>query len=110
MQHTNPTRERGPSLARRVSVARPRTLILNQIEPVFGDAGAVAFGADAADEKSMAAALEAVLPGDVLDNGIESRVLELDHFAAALADEVFVLRIAIVVLIKRSRAQFQRAK
>src|SRR4051794_28113581 len=71
----------------------------NQVEPALGHLRAIAVKASAADDESVADGVEQMLPRDFLHGGFNGGALKLDHFAALLALQVFVLRIAVVVLI-----------
>jgi hypothetical protein len=58
----------------------------------------------------MACAEETVLTADVAENGVELRVLELNHFSTHLAVKVLVVRITVIVLVKHARPNFQAAE
>src|SRR5262249_29884005 len=72
----------------------------------LGVAGLVAVAAHAADDEGVAAGLEVMLGGDVLQGRLDRLRLEFDHLVAALADQVFVLRVAVVVLVDSPLANF----
>ena len=57
----------------------------------------------------MSVALEVVFAANIAQDGVDGRILELDHLAALLAIEVFVLGIAVVVLVKHARPQLEPA-
>jgi hypothetical protein len=84
--------------------------LLYEIEAAFGHAGAIAFGAGAANDKSMAAGVELMLPTYFAHRHFNGGTLKLDHFAALFAAHVFVLRVAVVVLVVHSLPQFQAAQ
>src|SRR5262249_51517280 len=94
-----PTGRRGPS---------PRGS--DQIEAALVDARAVAVGAGAADDERVAAGVEVGLPAPPANARLDGRVLDLDHFAALTAGQVFVLGVAVIVLVEHARAQFQPAQ
>src|SRR4051794_33743224 len=50
---------------------------LDEVEPAFGDAGAVTIATDAADDEGVPGAQELVLPGHFLDELVDGRVLKL---------------------------------
>ena len=82
----------------------------NQIQPPFGDAGAIAVRADAADDEGVAIRLEMMLPADVVNDRADGFILEFDDFAALLTDQVFMRRVAVVVLVEHARSEFQPAQ
>ena len=53
---------------------------------------------------------EAMLAANLVNDGHDGSMLELDHLAALLAVKMFVLRIAIIVFIKRPRTNVQAAQ
>ena len=58
----------------------------DQIQPPLGDAGAIAVGADAADDEGVPVRLEMMLPADIVNDRADGFILELDDFAALLTD------------------------
>ena len=70
----------------------------------------VALGAGAADDESVAAGVELMLPAHVAHRRLDGRTLKLDHFAALFTAHVFVLRIAVIVFVVHARAQLQSAQ
>ena len=82
----------------------------NQIQPPLGDTSAIAVGADAADDEGVAVRLEMMLPADVVNDRADGFVLELDDFAALLTDQVFMRRVAVIVLVGASIRQAKLAE
>ena len=66
--------------------------------------------AHAADDECVARSLEAVPAANLFDQAFQGRVLKLDHLAALLAEQVFVLGIAVVVLVEHARPDLQAAE
>ena len=58
----------------------------------------------------MAGAAKALLPADFVDGRVDGGVLELDHFVAFAAIQVFVLRVAVIVFVERARADLEAAQ
>ena len=83
---------------------------LNQIEPSLGIAGTVALGANAANHQSVSVRVEAICRTHVVQSLLNRFILEFDHLAAFLAEQVFVLRVAVVVFVDRSEADFDLAE
>jgi hypothetical protein len=82
----------------------------NQIQPPIRGPRPVAIDAGAANDERMSGHLELVLPADLFDGRFDSGVLELDHLATRSADEMLVLRVAVVVLVIDLGADIQLAK
>src|SRR5437899_2756603 len=82
----------------------------NQIQPPLGDAGAIAVGADAADDEGVPVRLEMMLPADVVNDRADGFILEFDDFAALLTDQVFMGRVAVIVLVEHARSELQPAQ
>jgi len=72
----------------------------------LGHAGDVAFFANSPNDEGVPFTLKAVSKGSLLDGFFDGRVLKLDHFATLGALEVIVLRVAIIVFVKGTRAKF----
>lgn len=49
---------------------------------------------------------EFVLGGDLSQNLFDVGMLKLNHRLALIADEMFMLRVAVIVVVNRSRADF----
>src|SRR5262249_6999481 len=71
----------------------------DQIQPPLCHSRSIALGTNAADHESVADGLKAVLGTDFLDRGFDAVMLEFDHFLAVFADQVLVLRVAVIVLV-----------
>src|SRR5262245_49232996 len=83
---------------------------LHQVEHALVRPGLVTLGAGATDEQRVAACVEAVFAAHHLERLFQGRTLEFDHLAAGAALEVFVLRVAVIVLVALARPQFQLAQ
>src|SRR5579884_3019883 len=76
---------------------------LNEIEAALGHAGAIAFGASAANDERVAAGIELVLAAHFAHRRFDGGTLKLDHLAALFAVHVLVLRIAVVMFVVHAR-------
>ena len=75
---------------------------LDEVQSAFHGAGAVAVGADAADDEVVAAGVELLFAGEDGDERFEFIAGHFDHLAALGAMQVGMLRVAIVVIVDDS--------
>ncbi len=87
----------------RILLAPYRFLVRSDhIQPSLGRSGPITLLTDTSHDQGVTALLEKVA-GTHFPNGILDRLgLEFDHFAAHFANEVFVLRITVIVFVNRA--------
>src|SRR2546425_9150734 len=84
--------------------------MLHQIQPPLRHPCPVALPTQAANNKRVSAGLEALLRANLVNDGVEGGILELDHLVALLAVEMLVLRVAVIMLVKSLGAELETAE
>ena len=79
---------------------------LDEVELTLGHAGDVTFFANPSNNEGMPFTLKTVGKRSLLNGFFDGRVLKLDHFATLGALQVIVLRVAIIVFVEGSGAEF----
>lgn len=82
----------------------------NHVQQPFGGLGPVALNTDSSDDQRVAGEVELIVFTNLANGLFNSRVLKFDQALATLADEMFVLRVTIIVIVISVASQFELAK